>query len=136
MHSNNYRHKNPVGGFFIFMLTLLGALILVGFITGFLRHVIWPIPMVGTLLVILFVASIISSSRRRTRHRHAQRQQYRRYETYKPTENPFWKNQENQVVQEQEPVQRVVNSTKFCDYCGMKVKEEMSFCTNCGNRLK
>lgn len=114
---------------------LMGILVLVGFLTGFLRYMYWPIPMVGTIFLIIIVSSIIRSSRRRASYRHAQRQQHRRYETYKPTENPFWKNQETQVVQEQEPVQRIVNSKQFCDYCGMKIKEEMSYCTNCGNKL-
>ncbi len=121
------------------MLTLLGALLLVGFITGIFRVIFWPFPLVGILIMLLLISSIVNASRRRAHNRRVQRQQNVRYKVYQPTENPFWKNHEAQVVQEQEQeqvtVRRVVHSTQFCDFCGMKVNEKMMYCTNCGNHL-
>lgn len=134
-NNNNYRHRNPIGGFIVFILTMLGILVFIGFITGFIRHFMWPIPMIGTILLIILIISIISSLRRRAYYRQTQRQQFRHYEPYRPTENPFWKNQETSVVHEAEPVQKTSGNSKFCDYCGMKVKEEMRYCTNCGTKL-
>ena len=111
---------------------------LVGFLTGLFRYIFWPFPLVGTIVFILLVSAIVNSARRRAYYRRIQREQRIRYGVYRPTENPFWKNQQ-QVAQErerkEEPVIRVHSSAHFCDYCGMKLNDEMSYCTNCGNKL-
>ena len=91
--------------------------------------------MVGTIIGIILIAYIISTFRSRAHYKRIQRQERFKYGVYQPTENPFWKNQETQVVQEQEPAVRIVSTVKFCDYCGMKLEEEMSYCTNCGNKI-
>ena len=136
MHRNNYRHRNRFGGLAAFLLLIFGIVVFLGFFTGYLRFIYWPFSTIGTILVFLLVAAIVSSARRRARYRRAQHHQNRKYKAYRPTENPFWKNQEKEVVQEQEQFQRTVRAVQFCDYCGMKVNEEMKFCINCGNQLK
>jgi hypothetical protein len=139
MHNQNYKYRSPIGGLFAFAFLFFGVIMLVGFLTGLFRYIFWPFPLVGTIVFILIVSAVVNSARRRAYYRRIQRQQRIRYGVYRPTENPFWKNQQ-QVVQEkeqkQEPVIRVHSSAKlFCDYCGMKLKEEMIYCTNCGNKL-
>ena len=136
MHNNNYRKRNSTKGLFAFVFLLIGALVLVGFVTGIFRHIFWPIPLVGTIVGLLLLSAILTSARRRAHYRRVQRQQRIRYNVYQPTENPYWKNQETQVIKEKQPVQRVVSSTHFCDFCGMKISEEMSYCTNCGSKLQ
>ncbi len=32
--------------------------------------------------------------------------------------------------------QNRINETKFCDYCGMVLEEDVSFCINCGNKIE
>lgn len=135
MQSNNYRHRNRFGGLAAFLLLIFGIMAFLAFYNGYFRFIYWPFSTIGTIIVFLLVATIVSSARRRARYRRAQHYQTRKYKTYRPTENPFWKNLEKEVVQEQRPVQSVVSTAQFCDYCGMKVNEEMRFCINCGNQL-
>ncbi len=139
MHNDNYRYRNPVGSIFAFIFMMIGIVVLVGFVTGVFRHIFWPFPLIGTLIGVFVLVAIISSIRRRAYYREVERQKHIRYGVYQPTENPYWKNLEVQKAQEkeqeQEPIERVVSNTLFCDYCGMKLTEEMSYCTNCGNKL-
>lgn len=135
MQRSSYRHRNSFGRVAAILLLIFGIIAFLGFYTGYLRFIYWPFSTIGTILVFLLVVTIVSSTRRRARYRRAQHYPNKKYKTYRPTENPFWKNLEMEVVQEQRPVQRVVSTAQFCDYCGMKVNEEMRFCINCGNQL-
>jgi len=138
MHNQNYRYRSPIGGFFAFMFFFIGLIVFVGFITGIFRYIFWPGPIFGTVILLMIFFGFYNSARRRAYYRRVQRQQRVRYQQYRPTENPFWKNQEKHVVQEREPepVVRIDNSIHFCDYCGMKLNDKMSYCTNCGNKLQ
>ena len=135
MQRYRYRYRSNVGGLIAFVMIILGVIFFLAFYTDLFRITFWPLPSIGILIVILIVIGILNSGRRRTRQRTYPQQAYKRYEPYKPTENPFWKKEENVVVETQKFEKRTVNEIFFCDFCGMKVTEEMKFCTNCGNNL-
>ena len=143
MHRQNNRHRNTVGGVTGFILLILGVVLFLGIYSGFYRFEFFPFPTIGIIIVILFLSGILRSRRRRVRqssvHQYERRRsyqnEYEKREIYKPTENPFWKNQENDRVTTQNFEERVLINTNFCDYCGMKIIQEMKYCTNCGNKL-
>ena len=132
MHTNRHRHRNNVGGFIAFVVIALGVLMFFGLYTGFFHYNFWPLPSLGVIILILFILGVSSSARRRNRQRAINQH---RYQPYRPTRNPYWVNEENEVVKPQKVEEKVVSGISFCDFCGMKVTEKIKFCTNCGNQL-
>ncbi|MHA2357961.1 MAG: zinc ribbon domain-containing protein [Candidatus Heimdallarchaeaceae archaeon] len=135
MHKHNRTHRNTVGGVASFILLVIGILLFFGLYNGF--HNVWyfPFPTVAIIIVILLLSGVLRSNRRRVRHRPSYQNEYEKREIYKPTPNLYLKELENDKVTTQEVEERVVSDTNFCDYCGMKLNQEMKYCTNCGNRL-
>lgn len=134
MSSN--RNVYIIKGVFAFLVLILGVGFFIAFNNGlFDESFPWIIVALAGGLIVLVLSGIMLLPRARVQ-RPTRPYPIRIEENYKDFEKINRRYQSRDFVPSKKYNQNRIDEAKFCDYCGMILDEDVSYCTNCGNKIE
>ena len=136
MQRNSYRYRDNSMKVSSLMILLLGAFIAFGLLTNIVTEIFWPFPTVGIIITILIIYLFSRSRSKRRKQEIIPKESLQKDPINQYKEISLWKNQEKDFIPSRKYKQKIINESRFCDYCGIILENNISYCTNCGNKLK
>lgn len=133
MHS--YRRVNITKSLVIGLVFLIGAGFLIFYFRGSIDisgSFLWIIVAIAGGLIVLALSGILLLPRTRINKYPSRAYGVKESDNYKAFDKTV-------LIQKNdfEPSKKMISSdAKFCDYCGVLLKEDLRFCSNCGNKIK
>ena len=132
---SNYRNVNIIKGVFAVLILLLGVGFFLAFNSGlFGESFPWVLVAIAGGLIVLILSGIMLLPRARVQK--PTRAYLNIEENYKNFKDLDKGRQNRDFVPSKKYNQNRIDKAKFCDYCGIILEEDVSFCTNCGNKIE